>query len=241
MLSDIWNVSYIELRILKSSKLWSSQLWTQFKQLRIEAWKSQDFSGVWTCDLLIPVRRSNQLSYVSGFIAQLVTASHRYREVTGSNPVEVQAFIRNCLNCVHNGDDQSLLELYVFTRKDLCIGMSRQVIYETFISNFSILMYLWIDSCRKNYISSYIWHKFFIQTIKCSFFSQIIIVYPSFYGTLLKFSYFLFQGKVCVSYASASHLRVAYFQSVLNRTTTAQKLYGLILKGRVIKTNTRPH
>ena len=29
---------------LKSSKLWSSQLWTRFKQLRIEAWKSQDFN-----------------------------------------------------------------------------------------------------------------------------------------------------------------------------------------------------
>ena len=28
---------------LKSSKLWSSQLWTQFKQLRKEAWKSQDW------------------------------------------------------------------------------------------------------------------------------------------------------------------------------------------------------
>jgi len=48
------NVSYIELRILKSSKLWSSQLWMQFKQLRIEAW--------------------------------------------------------NCLNCVHNCNDHSLLE-----------------------------------------------------------------------------------------------------------------------------------
>ena len=48
---------------MKSSKLWSSQLWTQFKQLRIEAWKSQDFNGVWTRDLTIPVRRSNQLSY----------------------------------------------------------------------------------------------------------------------------------------------------------------------------------
>ena len=48
---------------LKSSKPWSSQLWTQFKQLRIEAWKSQDFNGVWTRDLEIPVRRSNQLSY----------------------------------------------------------------------------------------------------------------------------------------------------------------------------------
>ena len=55
--SDIWN------DILKSSKLWSSQLWKQFKQLRIEAWKSQDFNGVWTHDLVIPVRRSNQLSY----------------------------------------------------------------------------------------------------------------------------------------------------------------------------------
>ena len=45
------------------SKLLSSQLWTQFKQLRIEAFKSQDFNGVWTRDLTIPVRRSNQLSY----------------------------------------------------------------------------------------------------------------------------------------------------------------------------------
>ena len=35
----------------------------QFKQLRIEAWKSQDFNGVWTHDLAIPVRRSKQLSY----------------------------------------------------------------------------------------------------------------------------------------------------------------------------------
>ena len=44
MWSDIWNDSYIELRILKSSKLWSSQLWTQFKQLRAEAWKSHDIN-----------------------------------------------------------------------------------------------------------------------------------------------------------------------------------------------------
>ena len=45
----------------------------QFKQLRTEAWKSQDFNRVWTRDLAIPVRRSNQLSYevtnISGFIA----------------------------------------------------------------------------------------------------------------------------------------------------------------------------
>ena len=50
---------------LKSIKPWSSQLWTQFKQLHREAWKSQDFNGVWTCDLAIPVRRSNQVSYAT--------------------------------------------------------------------------------------------------------------------------------------------------------------------------------
>ena len=44
-------------------KLWFSQLWTQFLQLCNEAWKIQDFNGVWTRDLAIPVRRSNQLSY----------------------------------------------------------------------------------------------------------------------------------------------------------------------------------
>ena len=52
-----WNVD------LKSSKLWSLQLWTQFKQLHTEAWKSQDFNRAWTFDLVILVRRSNQLSY----------------------------------------------------------------------------------------------------------------------------------------------------------------------------------
>ena len=46
---------------LKSSKPWSSQFWTQFKQLRTEVRKSQDFNGVWTGDLAIPVRRSNTL------------------------------------------------------------------------------------------------------------------------------------------------------------------------------------
>ena len=46
-----------------SSRLWSSQLWTQFKQLGMEAWKSQDFNGVWARDLVILVRCSNQLNY----------------------------------------------------------------------------------------------------------------------------------------------------------------------------------
>ena len=46
---------------------------------------------------------------------QLVRASHRYHEVTGSTPVEVLNFsgfyIRNCINCVRNCEDHSLLDL----------------------------------------------------------------------------------------------------------------------------------
>ena len=60
-----WYMKWIiyELLIWNQVKLWSSQLWTQFLQLRREAWKIQDFNGVWTRDLALPVRRSNQLSY----------------------------------------------------------------------------------------------------------------------------------------------------------------------------------
>ena len=35
----------------------------------IEAWKSQDLEGVWTCDLAITMRRSNQLSYEATDVA----------------------------------------------------------------------------------------------------------------------------------------------------------------------------
>ena len=102
-----------ELRIWNQVKLWSSQLWTQFLQLRKEAWKIQDFNGVWTRDLAIPVRRSNQLSYeatdvgswsfvgsnvhiwsISYIISSLIHSSREHRNLqkhawkrTGDDPV----------------------------------------------------------------------------------------------------------------------------------------------------------
>ena len=63
-------------------KLWFSQLWMRFLQLRREAWKIQDFNEFWTRDLAIPVRRSNQINY----------------EATDDG---------NCKNCVHNWEDHS--------------------------------------------------------------------------------------------------------------------------------------
>ena len=66
-LSNLQRAPQLDGRTLTLNQLseqWSSQLWMQFKQLRmIEACKSQDFNGVWTRDLAIPVGRSHQLSY----------------------------------------------------------------------------------------------------------------------------------------------------------------------------------
>ena len=144
-MNGIWNESYMNCGYWNQVKLWSSQLWTQFLQLRREVWKIQDFNRVWTRDLAFKPRWSPEffrllyafvkiafitakiialldfisavhiwfISYTihhwfiphgtirahkwpapnaSGFIAQLVRASHRNREVTGSNPVEVLNF-----------------------------------------------------------------------------------------------------------------------------------------------------
>ena len=52
----------------------------------------------------VPVKEMSQW-----FLSSVGRASHRYREVTGSNPVEVQNFffqasLLNCINCVHCDD-----------------------------------------------------------------------------------------------------------------------------------------
>ena len=76
-------------------------------------------------------------------------------------------------------------ELYVFTRKDLCFGMGRKSFGKYFLSEFSVLK---INPHRKNYISGYIWHRSFIQTVKCSFLDEKF-VYQSFYDAPFTFSY----------------------------------------------------
>ena len=55
---DAYEINHMWTADMKSNEEWSSQLWSQFFQLRKEAWKTQDFNGAWTRDLAIPVRRS---------------------------------------------------------------------------------------------------------------------------------------------------------------------------------------
>ena len=81
---------------LKSRKLWSSQLWTQFKRSRKEAWKSQDFNGVWTRDLAIPVRRSNQLSYEATDVGSWSFVSSNELVKNGCEVIYEMIHILNC-------------------------------------------------------------------------------------------------------------------------------------------------
>ena len=86
--NDIWNKSYMNCRNEMKMKKWLSQ-WTQFMQLRKEAWKKFTNThffhrNIWTHNWPAP--------NVSGFIAQLVEHRTGNREVTGSNPVDVLNF-----------------------------------------------------------------------------------------------------------------------------------------------------
>ena len=80
-------------------------------------------------------------------------------------------------------------------------------------------------------ISTYICHKLFIQTVKCSFFRQIT-VYPSFYGVLLTFSYFLLQGKVlCFARVGKSLVRCLFpkcFEDLVENNISGYIWYKLI-------------
>ena len=74
-------------------------------------------------------------SNISGFIAQLVRASHWYREVTGSNPVEVLNFsgfcISSCINGVHKCEDHNLRDVYVSLRR-----IVRRTLYDRYSPYF---------------------------------------------------------------------------------------------------------
>ena len=65
-------------------------------QLRIEAWKSQDFNGVWTRDLAIPVRRSNQLSYEATDVGNWSFVSSNEPVKNGCEVIYKMFHILNC-------------------------------------------------------------------------------------------------------------------------------------------------
>ena len=69
-------------------KKWSSQ-WTQFMQLRKEAWKKFRTSHIINTHFFHGNIWTHNWEWLHSSVGR---ASHRYREVTGSNPVEVLNF-----------------------------------------------------------------------------------------------------------------------------------------------------
>ena len=119
------------------------------------------------------------------------------------------------------------LELYIITRKDLCFGTGRKSFAKYFLSEFSVLK---INPRRKNYISSYIWQRSFIHTVKCSFLDEKF-VYQSFYDAPFTLSYFLLQ----VSHASTSRLRDVYLLFVKSvQSTLLKKNYLWLFLTRIV-------
>ena len=92
----ILNVSYIELRIWNQVSYDHHSYERKFKQLRVEAWKSQDYNWDRTRDLVIPVQRSNQLSYEATNVGRWSFASS-YKPV--KNRFEVIYEMFHILNC----------------------------------------------------------------------------------------------------------------------------------------------
>ena len=80
-----------------SSKLLSSQLWTQFYGIAyIGARKIQDFNVVWTRDIAMPVRRSNQLSYEATDPVEVLNFLGLYRQLNCGNLTLINSFDAKC-------------------------------------------------------------------------------------------------------------------------------------------------
>ena len=83
------NLQKCQAYILSVNDIWNKSYMNCGNEINMKKWSSQ-----WTMKPLT--------------LGAVGRASHRYREVTGSNPVEVlnffQASLRNCINCVHCND-----------------------------------------------------------------------------------------------------------------------------------------
>ena len=92
-------------------------------------------------------------------------ASHRYREVTGSNPVEVlnffQASLRNCINCVHCDDHFFIFVFYFSCTRSLMLELSTLKELQTIWKHRNIATFVCRCKWRKLTIVQIYCHSFY--------------------------------------------------------------------------------
>ena len=103
--NDTWSKSYLNCGKEMKMKKWSSQ-WTQFMQFIYDLFHIiYHLYSFFSREHMNPQFTCSQRQWLDSSVGR---ATHRYREVTGSNPFEVlnffQASFRNCINCVHCDD-----------------------------------------------------------------------------------------------------------------------------------------
>ena len=107
----VYEINHIRTAGKKSNEEWSSQLWMQSTQLRKKAEKKfQDFNGVWTCALAIPVRCFNQMSYEATYVGswsimcsyvpakemKVIDVPRKWNQMKN----DPRSYVRNLCNCI---------------------------------------------------------------------------------------------------------------------------------------------
>ena len=137
------------------------------------------------------------------------------------------------------GEENCLLDVY-FNTWTLCFYQERSVSVfrhglASCLRNVSCLN-LAFNPHRKNDISGYIWPRSFNQTVKCSLLDEKI-VYQSFFGAPLTFSYFLLQGKV-LCFARVGKSLVRCLLSNVSKTLS-KKLYLQLYLTQIFQSNSK--
>ena len=86
-----WNFKQIQITNL-NHKTWEENSFIEL----LKVWKSQEFNGVWTRDLAIPVRRSNQLSYEATDVGSWSFVSSNEPVKNGCEVIYEMFHILNC-------------------------------------------------------------------------------------------------------------------------------------------------
>ena len=163
-----------------------------------------------------------------------ISSFRSLREFTDKLP-----FLWHLLNCKLPKRGRKLLAwcLY-FNTWTLCFYKERSVFRHVSASCLRNVycLNLAFDPRRKNDISGYIWPRSFNQTVKCSLLDEKI-VYQSFFGAPLTFSYFLLQGKVLCFARVGKSLARCLLSSVSK--TLSKKLYLQLYLTQIVQLSSK--
>ena len=83
---------------------------------------------------------------ISGFMAQMVRSMHRYREVTGSNPVEVRNLFFRLITQLHSLRSQLRGSFFIWFENTLCLNLKNvksNPLSNVMYLKFLLLAYFW--------------------------------------------------------------------------------------------------